>query len=63
MKFSSSNFERARALSEKWPEWKRSYELTKNSVHSSTHTNENIAVINSNSDRDVERKVANSEAT
>lgn len=27
----NSNFERARALTEKWPEWKRSYELTKDS--------------------------------
>lgn len=63
MKFSSINFERARTLSEKWPEWKRSYELTKNSAHSSAHTHENIGVDNSLSDRDVERNSASSKAT
>jgi len=28
----NSNFERASAIANKWPEWKRSYELTKDSV-------------------------------
>lgn len=31
----NSNFERASAIANQWPEWKRSYELTKDSVRGS----------------------------
>lgn len=38
----NSNFERARALASKWPEWKRSYELTKDSVRCSALTPDSL---------------------
>jgi hypothetical protein len=59
----SDNFERARALSENWPEWKRSYELTKNSVHSSTHTPLPAVARGGRDGRDAERKAFSPDAT
>lgn len=39
----TANFERARAHANKWPEWKRSYELTKDSVRGSVLTPVTVA--------------------
>ncbi len=39
----AANFERARVLANKWPEWKRSYELTKDSARGSVHTPVTVA--------------------
>ncbi len=59
----NSNFERARALADNWPEWKRAYELTKDSIRASILAPVTDVAGDYKHERGAERKTASSRET
>lgn len=52
----TNNFERARSLVNAWPEWKRSYVLTKDSARATSVTENKISTV-SNSEKKMSNTV------